>query len=73
MDFIVPLLEDLGMAFVEIGATFIDHLDQFDRMEIKTKELMIFTFTGAIISMYISFRSRRSIEKCITQALAYWQ
>ena len=39
MDFIVPLLEDLGMAFVEIGATFIDHLDQFDKMEIETKEL----------------------------------
>ena len=39
MDFIVPLLEDLGMAFVEIGATFIDHLDQFAEMEIETKEL----------------------------------
>ena len=33
MDFIVPLLEDLGMAFVKIGADFIDHLDQFDEME----------------------------------------
>ena len=31
MDFIVPLLEDLGMAFVKIGADFIDHLDQFDQ------------------------------------------
>ena len=39
MDFIVPLLEDLGMAFVEIGATFIDYLDQFDKMEIDTKAL----------------------------------
>ncbi len=39
MDFIVPLLEDLGMAFVEIGATFIDHLDKFAEMEIETKEL----------------------------------
>ena len=39
MDFIVPLLENLGMAFVEIGASFIDHLDQFDKMGINTKAL----------------------------------
>ena len=39
MDFIVPLLEDLGMDFVKIGATFLDHLDQFDVMEKETKEL----------------------------------
>lgn len=39
MDFIVPLLEDLGMAFVKIGADFIDHLDQFDEMEAETKAL----------------------------------
>ena len=39
MDFIVPLLEDLGMAFVKIGADFIDHLDQFDEMEIEAKAL----------------------------------
>ncbi len=39
MDFIVPLLEDLGMAFVEIGADFIDHLDQFDEMESEAKAL----------------------------------
>ena len=39
MDFIVPLLEDLGMAFVKIGADFIDHLDQFDEMESEAKAL----------------------------------
>ncbi len=39
MDFIVPLLEDLGMNFVEIGAAFIDHLDRFDELEKAAKEL----------------------------------
>lgn len=39
MDFIVPLLEDLGMDFVKIGASFLEHLDQFDKMEKETKEL----------------------------------
>lgn len=39
MDFIIPLLEDLGMDFVQIGKTFIEHLDQFDEMEKEAKEL----------------------------------
>ena len=39
MDFIVPLLEELGMDFVKIGATFIEHLDHFDELEKEAKAL----------------------------------
>ena len=39
MDFIITLLEDLGMDFVEIGSSFLDHLDQFDVLEKEAKEL----------------------------------
>ena len=39
MDFIVPLLEDLGMGFVDIGAAFLDRPDLFDVMEKDVKEL----------------------------------
>lgn len=39
MDFILPLLEDLGMDFLKIGESFLEHLDQFDMMEKETKEL----------------------------------
>ena len=39
MDFIVPLLEDLGMGFVEIGASFLERPDLFDAMEKDAKEL----------------------------------
>lgn len=39
MDFIIPLLEDLGMGFVEIGGAFLEHPDQFDAMETNAKEL----------------------------------
>ena len=39
MDFILPLLEDLGMGFVEIGAAFLEHPDRFDVMETDAKEL----------------------------------
>ena len=37
MDFIISLLEDLGMDLVKIGVDFIEHLDQFDKMEADTK------------------------------------
>ena len=39
MDFIVPLLEDLGMGFVDIGAAFLDRPELFDVMEKDVKEL----------------------------------
>ena len=39
MDFILPLLEDLGTSFIEIGAAFLEHPDQFDVMETDAKEL----------------------------------
>lgn len=38
MDFILPLIEDLGMVFVDIGADFLSHPDRFDEMERKVKE-----------------------------------
>ena len=33
MDFILPLIEDLGMVFVDIGADFLSHPDRFDELE----------------------------------------
>lgn len=39
MDFILPLLEDLGMGFIEIGTAFLDRPDLFDVMEKDAKEL----------------------------------
>ena len=38
MDFILPLIEDLGMVFVDIGADFLSHPDRFDELEKKVKE-----------------------------------
>lgn len=39
MDFILPLLEELGTGFVGIGEKFLDHPDRFDEMERAAKEL----------------------------------
>ena len=33
MDFILPLLENLGRCFVEIGGDFLDHPERMDEME----------------------------------------
>ncbi|MBR0171361.1 MAG: hypothetical protein IJQ21_01065 [Lachnospiraceae bacterium] len=39
MDFILPLLENLGRCFVEIGGDFLDHPERMDEMERAAKEL----------------------------------
>ena len=38
MDFILPLIEDLGIVFLEIGEDFLSHPERFDEMERKVKE-----------------------------------